>query len=176
MQRTITSEWPACVRQDWLLQVFLHNRTNDVKKYVNIHCEEKTPWNWPIWQNCCQESTVEEAKQCQKAPVRRYLSLPPTRQNFTQGQWHEGRLKWGLGEGKVWHKPRLEPYWTMMLLTSPKVAQPLLDGARNKINKVWTIEQRNRVLRSDELNSKTLAQIVRRRIDERAEPTVSHQP
>ena len=39
------------------------------KKSVNIHCEEKILWSWLIWQNCCQETTVKEAKQCQKNPV-----------------------------------------------------------------------------------------------------------
>ena len=37
------------------------------KKCMNIHSEEKTLWSWIIWQNCCQETTVEEANQCQKA-------------------------------------------------------------------------------------------------------------
>ena len=31
--------------------------------------------------------------------VSRYLSLPLTRQDLTQGHWPEGWLKWGLGEG-----------------------------------------------------------------------------
>ena len=26
------------------------------KNCVNIQCEEKTLWSWPIWQNCCQEN------------------------------------------------------------------------------------------------------------------------
>ena len=39
------------------------------KKFVNIHCEEKILWSWPIWQNCCQETPIEEAKQCQNPPV-----------------------------------------------------------------------------------------------------------
>ena len=34
------------------------------EKCFNIHCEEKTLWNWSICQNCYQETTVEEAKQC----------------------------------------------------------------------------------------------------------------
>ena len=29
----------------------------------------------------------------------RYLSLLPTRYDLTQGQWPEGRLKWGFGKG-----------------------------------------------------------------------------
>ena len=33
----------------------------------------------------------------------RYLSLISTRQDLTQDQWPEGRLKWGLGERKVEH-------------------------------------------------------------------------
>ena len=28
---------------------------------------EMTLWNWPIWPNCCQKTTFEKAKQCQKA-------------------------------------------------------------------------------------------------------------
>ena len=34
---------------------------------------------------------------------RRYLSLPHTRQDLTQGQWPEGRLSWGFrgGEGRA---------------------------------------------------------------------------
>ena len=39
------------------------------KECVKIHFEEKTLWSWPIWQNCCQETTIEKAKQCQKTPV-----------------------------------------------------------------------------------------------------------
>ena len=49
-----------------------HHRTTEPmswKKCVNIHCEEKTQWSWPIWQICCQETSVEEAIQCQKAPL-----------------------------------------------------------------------------------------------------------
>ena len=37
-------------------------------------------------------------------------------QDLTQGQWPEGRLKCGLGEGKVGHEQMLEPCWTMMQL------------------------------------------------------------
>ena len=55
--------------EGWLLHISLHNWTNVKKKCVNLHCEEKTLWSWPIWQNCWQETTVEEAKQCQKVPV-----------------------------------------------------------------------------------------------------------
>ena len=40
--------------------------------------------------------------------IFRYLSLPPTRQDLTQGQWPEGRLKWGLCEGNVGHEPKHE--------------------------------------------------------------------
>ena len=67
--RTISSESPAYITECWLLQISLHNWTNVMKKCVNIHCEEKTWLSWPIWQNCCQKTTVEEAKQYQKAPV-----------------------------------------------------------------------------------------------------------
>ena len=49
----------------------------------------------------------------------RYLSLPLTRQDLTQGQWPEGRLKWGWEESEVGHEPV-----TMMYLAHPKVAQP----------------------------------------------------
>ena len=52
-----------------------------------------------------------------------YFSLPPTRQDLTQIQWPGDRLKWGLGEGKVGHEPRLEPCWTMMQLAHPKVGR-----------------------------------------------------
>ena len=45
-----------------------------------------------------------------------YLPVPPTRQGLTQGQWPEGRLKWGLGESKVGYEPRLEPCWSMLLI------------------------------------------------------------
>ena len=50
------------------LQTSLHNRTTIMKKCDNIHCERKTLWTWPIWQNCYQETTIEEAKRCQKTP------------------------------------------------------------------------------------------------------------
>ena len=33
------------------------------------HCTNETMWSWPRWQNCCQEITAEETKQCQMAPV-----------------------------------------------------------------------------------------------------------
>ena len=45
-----------------------------------------------------------------------YLSLPPTRRDLTQGQWPEGRLQWGLEEGKVRHESKLEPSLTMLLI------------------------------------------------------------
>ena len=37
--------------------------------------------------------------------------------------WHKVNdpkvgLKWGLGEGKVGHKPRLEPRWTLLVISS----------------------------------------------------------
>ena len=47
-----------------------------------------------------------------------YLSLPPTRQDLTQGQKPEGRLKWGWGGGKVGNKSRLEPCWSVLLIGS----------------------------------------------------------
>ena len=50
-QKTILSESPACMTEGWLLQTSLHNWINAVKKRLNIHCLEKTLWNWPIWQN-----------------------------------------------------------------------------------------------------------------------------
>ena len=50
---------------------------------------------------------------CQKGL---YLTLSPTRQDMTQGQWLEGRLYWALRAGKVEHKPRLEPYLTMLVI------------------------------------------------------------
>ena len=64
MQRTISSESQACITEDWLL-----HWTNVMKKSVNIYCQEKTLWSWFIWQNCCQETPIEEAKQYLKAPV-----------------------------------------------------------------------------------------------------------
>ena len=39
-----------------------------MKKCVSIQCKEMTK-KLPIWQNHCQETTIEEAKQCQKVPV-----------------------------------------------------------------------------------------------------------
>ena len=40
-----------------------------LQKNIYIYCEEKTLWSGPTWQNSCQETTVEEAKQFQKASV-----------------------------------------------------------------------------------------------------------
>ena len=40
-------------------------------------------WSWPIWQNCCQETTVKEAKQWQNAPV----SLSAQRQDNVAVDW-----------------------------------------------------------------------------------------
>ena len=65
MQRTISLESPVCVVDGWLLQTSLHNWINVAKRCVNILCEEKTQCSWPIWQYCCQGTTVEESKQCQ---------------------------------------------------------------------------------------------------------------
>ena len=45
----------VCMTEGWLLHT--------------TEREKKTLWSCPIWQNCCQETTVEEVKQCQKAPV-----------------------------------------------------------------------------------------------------------
>ena len=44
----------------------------------------------------------------------RYLSVPPTRQDLTQGIFYGG----GLGEGKVGHKLRLMPCRTMLVISS----------------------------------------------------------
>ena len=59
---------PSYVTECLLLQILLHNWTNVLKKCVNINCV-----NWTVklakWKNCCQETIVEEAKQCQKAQV-----------------------------------------------------------------------------------------------------------
>ena len=68
-QLTISSESPTCETEGWLLQIPMHNWTCVVKKSVKIHCEEKAMWSWLIWQNCCQENTVEETKQYQKVPL-----------------------------------------------------------------------------------------------------------
>ena len=45
-----------------------------------------------------------------------YLSLPLINQDLTRGQWPESRLYWGFGEGKVGLEPRLEPWWTMLVI------------------------------------------------------------
>ena len=47
-----------------------------------------------------------------------YLPLTLTRQGSTQGQWSEGRLEWGLGEGKIAYEPRFKPSWSMLLIDS----------------------------------------------------------
>ena len=56
---------------DFIKVTSLHDRKSDYheKKCISIHYKRKTLWSWPIWQNCCQETTVEKTKQCQKAPV-----------------------------------------------------------------------------------------------------------
>ena len=48
------------------------------KTCVNIHCKEKSLWSWSIWQNYCQESTVEDAKNTerfQSAKVHKYWTI-----------------------------------------------------------------------------------------------------
>ena len=66
--KEISSELPADMTEDWLLQTSLHNWTSVMwKMCVNIYFEEKTLWSWHIWQNCCQKTTAEETKLCQKA-------------------------------------------------------------------------------------------------------------
>ena len=61
-----------------------------------------------------KERKKERKKESELEDVRSemswYLSLPPTRQDLTQDQWPEGRLKWGLGEEEVGFEPRLEPW------------------------------------------------------------------
>ena len=47
-----------------------------------------------------------------------YLSLPPTRQDLTQGQKPEGRLNGDNGEEEVGNEPRLEPCWSVLLIDS----------------------------------------------------------
>ena len=58
----------AWQKTDWYKH---HNTTEKMlwKKCVNIRCEEKALWSWPIWQSCYRETTVEEAKQCHRAPM-----------------------------------------------------------------------------------------------------------
>ena len=48
----------ACVTEGWLLHTSLYNLINVMKKCFNIH-SQKTLWSWPIWQSCCQETTVK---------------------------------------------------------------------------------------------------------------------
>ena len=55
-QKTILSESPK-MTEGWLLQTTLHNWPMSWKKCINIYCEEKTLWSWPIWHNCSQETT-----------------------------------------------------------------------------------------------------------------------
>ena len=51
-------------------------------------------------------------------------SLPPTRQDLTQGQWSEGRLLRGLREGKVGLESKLEPCLTLLVIIAhPRVSQ-----------------------------------------------------
>ena len=47
-----------------------------------------------------------------------YLSLRPTRQDMTQGQWPEGRIKVGITEGKAGLKPRLKHSRTLLVIGS----------------------------------------------------------
>ena len=64
----------------------------------------------------------------------RYLSLPPTRQDLTQGHWPEGRIKRG-GGGRARAEARaLE---TMMHLAHPKVAQPKPEALRPQVCLCW---------------------------------------
>ena len=50
-----------------------------------------------------------------------YLSLSPIRQDLTQDQWPEGRLKEGdLREGKIGHESKLEPCWSMQVIDPPR--------------------------------------------------------
>ena len=37
--------------------------------YVNINCEDKALGSWFVWQNWCQVTTAEKAKQCQNFPL-----------------------------------------------------------------------------------------------------------
>ena len=53
------------------------------KKCINIHCEKKILWSWPIWKNCSQETTVEEAKQSQR------LQLAKAHKDWTTEQWNK---------------------------------------------------------------------------------------
>ena len=41
-------------------------------------CEKKTLWGWPIWQNCCQETTVKEVNYVKR------LSLEPFKKDSTK--------------------------------------------------------------------------------------------
>ena len=47
-----------------------------------------------------------------------YLSLPPTRQDSTQGQSPKGRLKVEIRGSEVGHEPRLRPCSTLLVISS----------------------------------------------------------
>ena len=47
---------------------------------------QSTPFKHPI-KNNTQNTNIKD--------IAKYLSLPPTRHDLTQGQKPEGRLKWG---------------------------------------------------------------------------------
>ena len=80
----------------------------------------------------CSPSRLRQIRQS------RYLSLPPTKQDLTQGQWPEVRLKRRLGEGEVGHEPRLELCWTMIQLAHLKV-KPNPRALRPPVCLCWTV-------------------------------------
>ena len=62
-------------------------------KALSCHCraDDRTGAKALSCQSRADERTGSKALSCQS----RYLSLPPTRHDLTQGQKPEGRLKWG---------------------------------------------------------------------------------
>ena len=58
-------------------------------------------WRWPSWSQgpFGLESVLEITVEVQIPPLV-YLSLPPTRQDLTQGQWPEGRFIVGVKGGR----------------------------------------------------------------------------
>ena len=92
--------------------------------------------------------------------LSQYLSLSPTRQDLTQGQWPIGQLKWGL-EGEVRHKLRLQPCWTMMQLGHLKVAQLKPRALWPQVRFCWTLLQHFRsVIENKHFNFNSFKEIL----------------
>ena len=77
----------------------------------------------PIQPRVCSWFRAPIRHECQTAQLKsrgraRYLSLPPTRHDLTQGQKPEGQLKWGYRGGEVGNEPRLEPCLSVLLIGS----------------------------------------------------------